>query len=49
MGNCIKKHPALALFNKSDAESLGPPPKLQVNIKIQLKAARVSRLSFRFL
>ena len=34
-------------MKKSDAESLGPPPKFQVNIKIQLNADRVSRLSFR--
>ena len=32
-----------------DAEPLRPPPKFQVNIKIQLNTARVSRLSFRFL
>ena len=32
-----------------DAESLRPHRKFQVNIKIQLHAARVSRLFFRFL
>ena len=36
MGNCIKKHPALALFNKFDAELLGSLPKFHVNIKLQL-------------
>ena len=40
---------ALAILKKVDAESLRPPPIFQVNIKIQLYAARVSRLSFRFL
>ena len=40
---------ALAILKKVDAESLGPPPKFQVNIEIQLNTARVSRLSFRFL
>ena len=39
----------LAILKKVDAESLGPSLKLQVNIKIQVNAARVSRLSFRFL
>ena len=39
----------LAILKKVDAESLGPPPKFQVNIEIQLNTARVSRLSFRFL
>ena len=33
---------------KVNAESLRPPLKFQVNIKIQLRAARVSRLYFRF-
>ena len=37
------------LLKKVDAESLGPLPKFQVNIKIQLNAGRVSRLSSRFL
>ena len=32
-----------------DAESLRLHPKFQVNIKIQLNTARISRLSFRFL
>ena len=36
-------------MKKVDAESLGPPPKFQVNIEIQLNTARVSRLSFHFL
>ena len=36
-------------MKKVDIESLQPPPKFQVNIKIQLHASRVSRLSFRFL
>ena len=36
----------LAILKKVDAESLGPPPKFQVNIEIQLNTARVSRLSF---
>ena len=34
---------------KVDAEPLRPPPKFQVNIRIQLNTARVFRLSFRFL
>ena len=37
------------LGKKVDAESLRPHRKFQVNIKIQLHAARVSRLFFRFL
>ena len=46
----IKVFPyALAILKKVDAEPLGPPPKFQVNIEIQLNTARVSRLSFRFL
>ena len=36
-------------MKKVDAESLRPPPKFQVNIKIQLYTARLFRLSFRFL
>ena len=44
-----QKHLALGLLKKVDAESLGPPPKFQVNIKIQLNASRVSRQSFRSL
>ena len=36
----------LAILKKVDAESLGPTPKFQVNIEIQLNRARVSRLSF---
>ena len=36
-------------MKKFDAESFQPSPKLQVNIKIQLNTARVSRLSFHFL
>ena len=39
----------LAILKKVDAESLGPPPKFQVNIEIQLNMAHVSRLSFHFL
>ena len=39
----------LAILEKADAESLGSPPHFQVNIEIQLNAARVSILSFRFL
>ena len=42
----IAKFPyALAILKKVDAESLGPPPKFQVNTEIQLNTARVSRLS----
>ena len=42
----IGKFPyALAILKKVDAESLGPPPKFQVNTEIQLNTARVSRLS----
>ena len=40
---------ALAILKKVGAESLGPPPKFQGNIEIQLNTVRVSRLSFRFL
>ena len=40
---------ALAILKKVDGESPRPPPKLQVNIKIQPHAVRVSRLSFLFL
>ena len=52
--NCMKiiirKLPsALTILKKVNAELLGPPPKFQVNVKIQLIMARVSRLSFRFL
>ena len=36
-------------MKKFDAESFRPSLKLQVNIKIQLNMARVSRLSFHFL
>ena len=39
----------LAILKKVDAESRRPPPKFQFDIKIQLHAACVSRLSFRFL
>ena len=40
---------ALAILKKVDGESPRPPPKFQVNIKIQPHPARVSRLFFRFL
>ena len=40
---------ALAILEKVDAESLGPPTKFQVKIKIQLNAACVYRISFRFM
>ena len=36
------------MLAKVDAESLRPPLQFQVNIKIQLNVACVSRLSFRF-
>ena len=36
-------------MKKVGIDLLGPTPKFQVNIKIQLNAARDSRLSFRFL
>ena len=42
-----KNQLVLAILKKVDAESPRPPPKFQVNIKIQLHAALVSRLSFR--
>ena len=45
----VQNQLALAILKKVDAESLRPPPKFQVNIKIQLNTAHVSRLSFRFL
>ena len=40
---------SLTILKEVDAESLRPPPNFQVTIKIQLDAACISRLSFRFL
>ena len=37
----------LAILKKADVEL--PPPKFQVNIKVQLNTAHASRLSFHFL
>ena len=45
----VSKTTCACYFEKVDAESLRPPPKFQINIKIQLTTSRVSRLSFRFL
>ena len=45
----VSKTTCACFFEKVDAESLQPPPKFQVNIKIQLNTSRASRLSFRFL